>query len=138
LWTRAYSLTGQSITGETYTRGEFGPVPEHIRPICKELARERVIKETKEGKLTRIVALKPAQPTWFTSAELQTINWWSEHVAKDHTAGSISEQSHDYAWEIAKEGENLPLYAYRVARIKEPTDEDVARLKERAKELGLL
>lgn len=135
---RAYALTGQSITGETYTRGEFGPVPRHIMPVRSELARDRVIKETKEGKLTRIVALKPAQRTWFTTDELQTIDWWAEHIAKDHTAGSISEQSHDYAWEIAKEGEELPLYAYRVARVQEPTDDDVKRLMSRARVLGLI
>ena len=134
---RAYTFTGQSITGETYTRGEFGPVPKHIMPIRAELEREGTIRITKEGSLTRIVALVPAYPNWFSSAELQSIDWWANHIAQDHTAASISEELHDYAWEIAKEGEELPLYAYRVARIKEPSDEELKRLKDRAKELGI-
>ena len=134
---RAYTLTGQPITGETYTRGEFGPVPYHIRPVRAELEKEKAIRITKEGTLTRIVALTPAYPSWFSSAELQSIDWWANHIAKDHTAASISEESHDYAWEIAKEGEELPLYAYRVARVQEPSEEVIKRLKDRAKELGL-
>ncbi len=135
---RAYMLTGEPITGETYTRGEFGPVPKHIMPIREELVREGTIRVTKEEKLTRLVALVPAQTAWFSEAELQTIDWWIAHIDKDHTANSISEQSHDYAWEIAKMGEELPLYTYRVVRIQEPSEEDLKRLKARAKELGLV
>jgi Protein of unknown function (DUF4065) len=135
---RAYTLTGQPITGETYTRGEFGPIPKHIIPVQIELEREGAIRVTKEDKLTRIIALTPARPSWFSPAELQSIDWWINHIDKDHTAKSISEETHDYAWEIAKMGEELPLFAYRVARIKEPSEEDMKRLKSRAKELGLI
>jgi hypothetical protein len=135
---RAYMLTGHPVTGETYTRGEFGPVPKHIIPVQTELEREGAIRVTKEGKLTRFVALTPARPDWFSAAELQSINRWINHIDKDHTANSISEETHDYAWEIAKMGEELPLFAYRVARIKEPSEEDMKRLKARAKELGLI
>jgi hypothetical protein len=135
---RAYTLTGQSITGETYTRGEFGPVPLHITPVRNELQSEHLIKITKEGNLTRFTALTPGERGWFSSAELQSIDYWATHIAKDHTAESISEETHDEAWRIAKEGEELPLYAYRVARIKEPSEDDLMRLKIRAKELGLL
>jgi hypothetical protein len=134
---RAYALTGRPITGETYTRGQFGPVPAHILPVRSELERERTIKISKQGNLTRIVALIPADPGWFIGSELQTIDWWADHIAKEHTATSISEETHDYAWQIAREGEELPLYAYRVARVREPTEEDLERLRKRAKELGL-
>jgi Antitoxin SocA-like, Panacea domain len=135
---RAYTLTGKPITGETYTRGEFGPVPKHIMPVREELSKERTIKITKEGKQTRLVALEPANPAWFSGEELRSINWWIEHIDKDHTAASISEETHDYAWKISKV-EELPLYAYRVARVpEEMSAEDLDWLKEHAKELGLL
>ena len=71
---RAYTLTGKPITGEKYVRGEFGPVPQHILPIQSELVRDGAIKVTKQGKLTRVVALTPAQASWFSSSELQTID----------------------------------------------------------------
>jgi Protein of unknown function (DUF4065) len=135
---RAYTLTGSPITGETYTRGEFGPVPKHIISIQQELVRDRVIRIIKEGNLTRITALEPADPSWFSKDELQNIDWWATHIARDHTATSISEETHDYAWIIAKEGEDLPLYVYRVARIEEPSEKDLDRLRARARELGLL
>jgi hypothetical protein len=134
---RAYMLTGKPITGETYTRGQFGPVPKHIIPIRNELEKDGAIRITKEGKQTRFVSIVSPEPGWFSDDELKTINWWIDHIDGDHTAGSVSEETHDYAWTIAKQGEDLPLYAYRVARIQEPTDDDVERLKKRAKELGL-
>ena len=134
---RVYMLTGMPITGESYTRGKFGPVPKHIDAAESELVREGAIKITKEGKLTRVIALAPAKPNWFSSDELLSIDYWIKHVDEEHTAVSISDKSHDYVWEIAKMGEELPLYAYRVARIQEPSNDEIERLKKRAKELGL-
>jgi hypothetical protein len=134
---RQYALTGRPITGETYIRGEFGPVPRHINRVRKELEAADTIRVTQEGKLTRLVALIPPDTIRFHKDELVTVNYWIEHIDRDHTAGTISEKSHDYAWEIAKMGEELPYYVYRVGRIAEPTDEDVERLKRRASELGL-
>lgn len=136
---RAYMLTGKPITGETYIREKFGPVPKHIKPVLNELQRERTVKITKEGKLTRIVTEQRADRNWFTHDELLSIDWWIDHIDRDHTAGTISEETHDHAWEIAEMGEELPLYAYRVARIPDQTSpEDLEWLKSHAKELGLL
>ncbi len=134
---RAYTFTGKSITGETYVRGPYGPIPRDIETAQRELVAEGAIQITKEKKLTRFVAATAAHANWFSEGELQSIDWWIDHIARDHTAQSISEKTHDYVWEIAKMGEELPLYAYRVARIDEPTDADMDRLKKRAKELGL-
>jgi hypothetical protein len=135
---RTYMLTGMPITGETYTRGQFGPVPHHMIPVQHEMVREGVLQITKGKRQTSFKALTPAQDNWFSAAELQTINWWADHIDQKHTAGSISDKSHDYAWEIAKMGEELPLYVYRVARIQEPSEHDLNRLSNRAKELGLV
>lgn len=134
---RVYMLTGNSITGESYTRGPFGPMPRHIESAENELIREGAIKVTKEPKFTRVVALTAAKSNWFSSDELLSIDYWIKHIDEEHTATSISDKSHDYVWEIAKMGEELPLYAYRVARIQEPSDADIERLRKRAKELGL-
>lgn len=135
---RSYILNGNSITGETYVRGPFGPIPRDMESAQKALIAEGAIRIAKQGKLTRFVSLVPAQDTWFSETELQTINWWISEIALNHTATSISEETHDYVWDIAKMGEELPLYAYRVARIQEPTDEDMARFKKRAQDLGLV
>ena len=93
---RTYVLRGNSITGETYIREKFGPVPRHIKQICEEMERERTIECIKEGKLNRVIALTPAKPNWFSPEELQSINYWIEHIDKEHTAASISDATHDY------------------------------------------
>jgi hypothetical protein len=134
---RVYMLTGASITGEAYTRGPYGPVPRHIEAAEKELLHEGAIQIRKESKLTRVTALRPAKANWFSSDELMSIDYWIKHIDEEHTAKSISDKSHDYVWEIANMGEELPLYAYRVARIQEPEPTDIERLKKRAKELGI-
>ena len=37
---RAFEALGQQITGESYRRDKFGPVPQHVREICDELESE--------------------------------------------------------------------------------------------------
>ena len=98
---RHYTLKGRSITGETYTKQEFGPVPLHVMPIGAELQQEGTIKVTPEGDMTRLVALREPNIGIFTDEELQTINYWIDHIDEDYTAGTISEETHDYAWKIA-------------------------------------
>ncbi len=139
---RQYVLTGTPITGETYIRQKYGPVPKHGMEIRNELKRERITSEfgateRNRGDVTRIVSDIAPDTSIFSVDELKNVNWWIEYIDKEHTAASISDKSHDYVWQIAKMGEELPYYAIRVARIEEPSDEDLVRLRRRAKELGL-
>jgi hypothetical protein len=92
----------------------------------------------KEGNLTRVVALTKPDTSIFTTEELKAVDYWIEHIDKDHTAASISKESHDYAWEVAKMGEELPPYAIFANRIREPDDEELGQLQERAKAMGLI
>jgi hypothetical protein len=126
------------ITNAVYIREKYGPVPKHGILARDQLEREGAIKTIKEGKLTRIVAARPPDVSIFSQDELKTVDYWIDHIDRDHTATSISEESHDYAWNIAAMGEELPLYAVLANRIREPNAEELGRLKQRAKELGLL
>jgi hypothetical protein len=108
---RQFVLRGVSITGATYIREKYGLVPKQMMPIRDELEREGQISVLKEGNLIRIVSSTKPDLTTFKAEELQVVDYWIDHIDKDHTASSISEESHDYAWEIAKMGEELPLYA---------------------------
>ncbi len=100
--------------------------------------KEGAIRTTKEDRLTRIVALRPPDVSMFSADELKTVDYWIEHIDKEHTATTISEQSHDYAWDIAPMGEVLPLYAILANRIREPSEQELGQLRKRAKELGLI
>lgn len=115
---RAYVLTGKPITGVRYTRQDYGPCPHAIMPIREALQDEGAIRIFQEGSLTRFVALVAPDTSIFTAEELAATNWWIDHISLDHTAGTISDASHDYAWEIAVVGEEIPLYACLAARIK--------------------
>lgn len=141
LWfadSRAYVLTGKSITGASYTRQEHGPCPRAVMPVRDELLAEGAIRVTWEGSLTRFVALFPPDTTIFTKDEISAADWWIDHISADHTAGSISEASHDYAWEIAAMGETIPLHAALVTRIREePSPEAMRWAKEAAARLKL-
>jgi Antitoxin SocA-like, Panacea domain len=131
-------LRGEPITGATYIREKFGPVPRQIMPIRAELKREGYIKVFEEGGLVRITADAKPDMSAFTKDELQTIDYWIEHIDKDHTAGSISDASHDYAWDIARMGEELPFYAILANRIRDPSNQESERFQTIAKAQGAL
>ena len=135
---RLFVLRGAPITGATYIREKFGPVPRQIMPIRSELEREGVIRVFNDGTLVRVVAEEKPDLSIFSREELQAVDYWIEHIDEDHTAASISEESHDYAWDIAETGEELPLYAILANRIRDPDDEELERLREKAKAHGLL
>lgn len=139
---KIFALTGKPITGAKYIREKYGPVPHQIKPIEKELVDEGQIKVWKEKyydrMITRFKAIHPPLAKPFAENELQTVNYWITHIAVDHTASSISEESHDYAWEIAKEGEELPLYAFWATRFRESKGDELEWAKKEAKRLGLV
>lgn len=138
---RANEAFGQPIAGETYIRDKFGPRPKHILEIQGELENEGLISVWSEPffdhKITRFRAFQPPDTSVFSPEELSLIDWWIKHIDESHTAASISEKSHDYAWQIAAMGEQLPLYAFLASRIREPRDEELDWAKEEAKTLGL-
>jgi antitoxin SocA-like protein len=135
---RLFVLRGEPITGATYIREKFGPVPREIMPIRAELKGEGYIKVFEEGGLVRITADAKPDMSAFTKDELQTIDYWIEHIDKDHPAGSISDASHDYAWDIARMGEELPFYAIPANRIRDPSNQESERFQTIAKAQGAL
>jgi hypothetical protein len=135
---RSFILSGQSITGATYIRQKYGPVPRQIMPIRTELEREGYIRIFEEGNLVRLTADAKPDMSAFTKDELQTIDYWIEHIDKEHTAGTISDASHDYAWDIAKMGEELPFYAILANRIRDPSDQESEKFTNIAKAQGVL
>jgi hypothetical protein len=48
--------------------------------------------------------LRPPDISIFSHDELKTVDYWIEHIDRDHTAKSISDESHDYALEHCEIG----------------------------------
>jgi hypothetical protein len=140
LWfsdTQAFALTGKPITGATYIRQKYGPVPKAIMPVRSELQREGAIRVFREGKVERTTATRAPDMRSFASSEMAIIDWWIEHISSYHTAATISDKSHDYTWQIAEMGEEIPMVATFATRIREPTEDETLWGKDIAAKLGL-
>jgi hypothetical protein len=144
LWfaeTRQYLLTGKPITGATYIREKYGPVPQLGMQIRNELHDEGAIRQWQDRGYDfagwRLQSLREPRLLGFTEEEVKTVNEWIEIIDKEHTAGSASDLSHDYAWEIAQMREPMPLFAQLATRMREPTPEELERAKKVAADLKL-
>jgi hypothetical protein len=138
---RQYMLTGKPIAGADYIREKFGPVPRLGMQIRDELAREGRIRQQKipgDYGEWQFRSLTPPVMDGFSPDERATIDYWIRHIDGDHTAASISEESHDYAWQIAKMKEPLPLFAFLAERVHPPEGAQLERARTKAKELGLI
>jgi hypothetical protein len=138
---RLYMLTGRPVTGATYVREQFGPVPRQIMPIRKELEADgliSVISSRGGGDNTKFKSLSMPDTHLISSEEKSALDYWIAHIDLEHTAKSVSELSHDYGWEIAEMGEELPLAAFMASRIREPKGVELDEIRHRARELGLV
>lgn len=126
---RTFEAHGRPIAGETFIREKFGPVPQHIKPVLNELiesgAVQMWVEPYYEFEIHRYRAHEPPDHSVFSPEELSFIDWWIKHIAEEHTASSISEKSHDYGWQVAGMGEELPLHAFLARRLRQPTEDDL-------------
>lgn len=125
---RSFEAFGKPVTGETFIRQKFGPVPKNIDLVIGELQKEGLIQSWTEPyfdfEVMRYRAHTPPDMAAFSAGELGMIDWWVKHVAQEHTAASISELSHDYGWKIAAMGEELPYQAFLAKRVRAPREGD--------------
>jgi hypothetical protein len=135
---RVYVLKGHPITGAKYTRQEFGPVPQPVMPAREELQRAGIIELWKEGLQTRFRTKTKPDMSAFPEYEIAALDYWIKEIDEEHTAQSISDKSHEYGWEIARMGEEIPLYAIRAERARHPKDEELEWARKEAERLGLL
>jgi hypothetical protein len=138
---RTFEAFGKPVSGETFVRDKFGPRSKHLSAICDELQSEGLIERFSEYfydyEVTRYRAFQPPDISRFSAEEVALVDWWIAFVDK-HTATSISKLSHDYGWEIARMGEELPLYAFLASKIREPrSDAEVKWAQDEARRLGL-
>lgn len=83
-------------------------------------------------------ACRPATLAFLSVEQRRIVDYWIDHVCVEHTAGSISEDTHGYAWEIAEMGEELPMCAVLAERGREPEGDELVWAKEEARKRGLI
>lgn len=125
----SYLVRGRSITGETYIKRQFGPVPKHILAVREALQEEGKIKRGRAAFFSHIkdefISISDPDLTMFDGEEISYIDQAFEHVCLKNTATSISEETHDDIWRMAEIGEELPLSTVFASRLEEIDEEDV-------------
>ena len=130
-----YMVTGQSITGETYIKRQHGPVPRHIVGAMNELVMEGKIARGRVDHFgftkNEYIAIKESDVRPFTADEIKLVDAAFQHVCLDHTARSISEETHGVIWQIAAMGEEIPLATVFASDVGEIDEDDLSWARER-------
>ena len=132
----AYLHTGKPITGEVYIKHQFGPVPQHINEILRELRdvdKAIAISEASGYSIymgepyTQRLFFSLTRPSLsgFTAEEISIVDDMIHLICTHHTARSISDASHDIIWKNAEIGEEIPYHTAFVNLLGEITPEDI-------------
>jgi hypothetical protein len=126
----AYLYLGRSITGATYIKRQFGPVPRDIKEARMRLIAAGAIVEREAPYYgyaqTRFIALRRPDLSSFSADEISLVDQMIEAICKNHTASSISAHSHDLIWKSAEIGEEIPLLAMLGSYPGEITEDHIA------------
>lgn len=126
--TVAYALHGKSITGERYIKRQHGPVPARFMPAQRQLEKDgKIVQGTATiFNLTKHEFTSIAEPdlSMFSAADMEIINQAIEHVCNQHTATSVSQETHNDIWKLAEIGEEIPLQTVFSAELAEVTEDD--------------
>lgn len=116
-----YELYEEQLTGAKYRKLPYGPVPQKLDSIMKQMIDDKHLQRVKtvyQGyPQTRYLPLKKANLTEFLASEKEVIDRVIEQMS-DWSATAISNYSHkDIPWIASKEGEeiNYELAFYREA-----------------------
>ena len=124
----AFAQEGQSITGATYIKRQFGPVPKDILGARRRLEQSGATVERKAlhhgYQQVQIIAVKPVDMSEFSASQISLVDTVIEAICSSHTASSISSLSHDIVWESAEIGEEIPMAAAAFGGNRGEIDED--------------
>ncbi len=131
----SYMETGKSISDVRYIRKPNGPVARLMSPAMEELQRLNQIKGGKKfdevrGSWCDIYEYVGASPdangrlVELSNAEKAYIDHAFKGVC-DHGTSAISDRTHGEVWELAQNGEDLPLYAMFAERVGSITEEHI-------------
>ena len=135
LWyvdTLFYANNGQSLTNLRYIKMRLGPVPQDIRIILNQMEKDKTITITRAdpnlpaGKYNAWMYQANGDPDMssFTPEEKKLLDGVILSIRDYHTSDSISELSHNWAWDIAQMGEEIPVGTCLIEDFVMPDEED--------------
>lgn len=136
-----YMTEGKTITGGKYIRKPRGPVSKYMTSAVSALQRDSILTSGKTFDADRGVWYNTYEVTGETGkgSALDVMAILSDHersvldrafhrVCLDYSADSISERTHGEVWELAADGEEIPLYAMYAERLGNITRDDLSRV----------
>jgi hypothetical protein len=131
-----YLHTGQPITGATYVKQQYGPVPKQLNAALERLESWGALKVKREPHpygypMDLYYALGEPDLSLFTPEEISRVDRLIDKICNNFSAERISTASHHEAWEAGDIGEELPYHTVFVAKSGEITEDAVACARER-------
>ena len=128
---RAYLLRGESITGDTYIKKAFGPVARHNRAAVEQLEAAGALRRGRSASGSGfwnthfdVTGEHPRES--LSDEEVEIIDGvYHAIVEGSDTSMGISERTHGEIWQLATNGEELPLYTVFAERLGEVTAKDM-------------
>ncbi|GGY95625.1 Panacea domain-containing protein [Novosphingobium colocasiae] len=124
----AFRENGVSITGDTYLKRKFGPVPKHVLAALRDLEGEgkvvvREVPYSTRKTYREFISRTNPDTHGLSEADRDLLKGYAEVICERFTAAAISDASHDQVWEAADEGEEIPLYAIFASQAGAITDD---------------
>ncbi len=110
-----FATRGVPITGAAYRKRQFGPATNQLLPVLRELYEFGAI-DIEEvdyfGYLKKqYTSCRPPNTARLNADEKALLDDAIDFVCRNNTAKTISEFSHNRAWEIAEPGAELPYHS---------------------------
>ena len=108
----AFAVRKVPVTGRAYQKLEFGPAPVEMRPLLREMERDKAI-EIDSKQLApdvveqRIFAMVPANRRYFSPSDFEFLDNAIEYYW-DKTGMEASDDSHDIGWKTREIGDEMP------------------------------
>lgn len=122
-----FALEGRPIVGSTYIKRPLGPTSLHLLPVLRELQNEGAIRVSVADyfnyRKTSYHPLRDADTSSFSGDEIALVADVIDFVANQNTAKTISDFSHNRAWELAEYGEEIPYHSAFALFPTEPSGE---------------
>lgn len=107
-----FAFTGHPITGAKYRKRPFGPTADGVLPALRALVSEGAVRIETERYFgytkTIYVPLRDPDVSQIPESERSLLDDAIEFVCNQNTAKTISEFSHNKAWEMVTMGEEIP------------------------------
>ena len=110
-----YAEIGAPVTGATYRKRALGPTCDHLIQTLRDLENEGMIAIGESNyfgyRKKEYIALRKPEADRLSVDELKLLDEVIDFVCRSNTAKTISDYSHNRAWEMAEFGDVLPYHS---------------------------